>query len=54
MGKILANKITIIQLYMESKKYSKLVSITKKANLQTQRTSGYQWGEGRGKGQYRG
>ena len=23
MGKILANKITIIQLYMESKKYSK-------------------------------
>ena len=39
---------------MESKTYSKLVSITKKADSQTQRTSGYQWGEGRGKGQYKG
>ena len=41
---------------MQSKKYNKLVNITK--NKQTHRyreqTSGYQWGEGRGEGQYRG
>ena len=38
-------------------KYNKLVNIIlkKEANSQIQkRTSGYQWGEGRGKGQYRG
>ena len=43
-------------LYVESKKYNKLVNITKKK--QTYRygaqINGYQWGEGREKGQYRG
>ena len=41
---------------MESKKYSKLVNKTKKKQIRKYReqTSGYQWGEGRGEGQYRG
>ena len=41
---------------MESKKYNKLVNITKKKQTHRYReqTGGYQWGEGRGEGQYRG
>ena len=41
---------------MESKKYSKLVTITKKKQNQRHReqTSGYQWGESSGEEQYRG
>ena len=43
---------------MESKKYNKLVNITNNQKKQTcryrEQTSGYQWGEGRGEGQYRG
>ena len=40
---------------MESKKYNKLVNIAKKKQTHKYReqTSGYQWGEGRGEGQYR-
>ena len=43
-------------LYAESTKYNKLVTITKKKQTHRYReqTSGYQWGEGRGEGQYRG
>ena len=39
---------------MESKKYNKLVNITKKKQTHRHReqTSGYQWGEGRGEGKY--
>ena len=42
--------------YVESKKYSKLVNKTKKkqAHRHRKQTSGYQWGEGREEGQYRG
>ena len=41
---------------MESKKYDKLVNITKKKQTHKYReqTTGYQWGEGRGEEQYRG
>ena len=41
---------------MESKKHNKLVKKTKKKQTHRYReqTSGYQWGEGRGEGQYRG
>ena len=43
---------TVYLLYVESKKYNKLVNIVKKKK-QTDRyreqTSGYQWGEGRGR-----
>ena len=41
---------------MESKKYNKLVNVTKKNQTHRYReqTSGYQWGEGRGEGQNRG
>ena len=41
---------------MESKKYNKIVNITKKKQTQRYREqiSGYQWGEGRGEGKYRG
>ena len=41
---------------MESKKYKKLMNVTKKKQTHRYReqASGYQWGEGRGKGQYRG
>ena len=41
---------------MESKKLNKLVNITKKTQTHRykEQTSGYQWGEGRGEGQYRG
>ena len=37
-------------LYVESKKYNKIVNITKKKQTQRYReqTSGYQWGDGRG------
>ena len=37
-------------LYVESKKYNKLVNKTKKKQTHRyrERTSGYQWGEGRG------
>ena len=40
---------------MESKKYNKLVTITKKKQIHNSReqTSGYQWGEGKGQEQYR-
>ena len=40
---------------MDYKKYSKLVNITKKKQTHRYRelTSGYQWGEGMGEGQYR-
>ena len=40
---------------MESKKYIKVVTITKKkqSHRYREQTSGYQWGEGRGEGQYR-
>ena len=39
-------------LYIESKKYNKLVNITKKKQIHRYReqTSGYQWGQGRGRG----
>ena len=42
-------------LYVESKKYNKLVNITEKKQIHRYReqTSVYQWGEGSG-GQYRG
>ena len=41
---------------MEFKKYSKLVNIIKKKQTHRHReqTNGYQWGGGRGEGQYRG
>ena len=41
--------------YVEPKKYNKLVNITKKKQTYRYReqTSGYQWGEGKGVGQYR-
>ena len=41
---------------MEYKEYNKLVNITKKKQIHRYReqTSGYQWGEGRGEGHYRG
>ena len=41
---------------MEFKKYNKLVNGTKKKQTHRYReqTSGYQWGEGRKEGQYRG
>ena len=41
---------------MESKKYNKLVNITEKKQIHRYReqTSGYQWGEERGEGKYRG
>ena len=39
---------------MESKKYNKLVNITKKKQTHREQTSGSQWGEGRWEGQYRG
>ena len=41
---------------MDSKKYNKLVNITKKKQTHRYReqTSGYQWGEGRGERQDRG
>ena len=41
---------------MESKKYNKLVNITKEKHTHRHReqTNGYQWEEGRGEGQYRG
>ena len=40
---------------MESKKHNKLVNITQKKQTHRYReqTSGYQWGEGSGEGQYR-
>ena len=43
-------------LYVESKKkYNKLVNLTKKQiHRFSEQTSGYQWEEGRGEGQYRG
>ena len=43
----------ILLRYVESKKYSKLVNITKKKQTHRYReqTSGYQWGEARGEGQ---
>ena len=49
-------KYCIVSLYMESKKYNKLVNITKKEQTHRygEQTSGYQQGEGRGKRQYRG
>ena len=38
--------------HVESKRYNKLVNITKKkqAHRRRKQTSGYQWGKGRGKG----
>ena len=43
-------------LYVKSKKYNKLVNIRKKKQTHKYRgqTSGYQWGDRRGEGQYRG
>ena len=40
-------------LYVESKKYNKLVNIikTKQTHRYREETRGYQWGEGRGEGQ---
>ena len=40
---------------MESKKYNKLVNITKKKQTHRYReqTSGYEWGEGRREGQHK-
>ena len=37
---------------MDSKKYSKLVTVTKEKETHRygEQTSGYQWGEGRGRG----
>ena len=42
-------------LCVESKKYNKLVNIRKKKQTHKYRdqASGYQWGEGKGEGQYR-
>ena len=42
-------------LCVESKKYNKPLNITKKKQTHRYRehTGGYQWGEGRGEGQYR-
>ena len=40
---------------MESKKYNKLANIKKKlTHRYREQTSGYQWGEGSGEGQYSG
>ena len=46
----------MIYAYVKSKKYNKLVNITKKKQTHRYReqTSSYLWGEGRGEGQYRG
>ena len=45
--------ISLIHLYVESKKYNKLVNITKKqTHRYREQTSGYQCGEGTGEGQY--
>ena len=43
------------QLSVESKEYNKLVNITKQMQTHSYReqASGYQWGEGKKKGQYR-
>ena len=43
-------------LYVESKKYNKVVNIAKQKQTHSYReqTSGYQWGEGRTEGQDRG
>ena len=43
-------------LHVESKKYNKVVNITKKKQTHSYReqTSGYQWGKGRTEGQDRG
>ena len=42
-------------LYVESKKYKKLVNITKKKQIHryTEQISGYQWGEEKGEGHNR-
>ena len=49
------DKYCIYHLYVESKKYNKLVNITKKKQTLRcrEQTSGYQWGEGMGKGHAR-
>ena len=58
MKEIRQRKINTVcyHLYVESKMYNKLVNITKKKQTHRYReqTSGYQWREGRAKGQYRG
>ena len=41
--------------YVEPKKYNKLLNITKKqTHRYREQTSGYQWEEGKGEGQYMG
>ena len=44
---------TVYYFYVESKKYNKLVNITKKKQTHRYRkqTRGYQWGKGRREGQ---
>ena len=53
LSEISQRKTNTVQyhLYVESKKYNKLVNITKKKQTHRRReqTSGYQWGEGRGR-----
>ena len=46
----------MLSLIVESKKYNKLVNITKKklTHRYREQTSGYQWGEVSGEEQYRG
>ena len=41
---------TVYHLYVESKKYNKLVNIAKKQQTHRykEQSSGYQWGEGKG------
>ena len=48
--------IVLYHLYVESKKWNKLVNMTKKKQIHRYReqTSVYHWGVGSGKGQYRG
>ena len=50
------DKYCMISLICESKKYNKLVNITKKklTHRYREQTSGYQWGEVSGEEQYRG
>ena len=58
LGKISQRKTNTVcyHLYVESKKYNKVVKITKKKQTHRYReqTSGYQWGKGRGEGRDRG
>ena len=50
------NASSLVAYMWNLKKYNELVTIIKKKQTHRSReqTSGYQWGEGKGKGQFRG